>query len=79
MSWLQGRTPQAMLGWVVSLLLVATLGHSPVPVAVSGVLIKLSLKWVFNASGVLMAIFSIILGARGELCRMRWTPLFGQN
>ena len=30
-AWLQGRTPQAMMGRVMSLLMVASIGLSPFP------------------------------------------------
>ena len=70
-SWIQGRTPQAMLGRVMSLLLVAQVTVSPISIAASGALIKLSLGWVFIVAGALMAVFSIIIGLRREIRGMR--------
>ena len=70
-SWIQGRTPPAMLGRIMSLMLASTVGMYPVSVAVSGALIKLSLKWVFIGSGGLMALFSIVIGSRTEIRRMQ--------
>ncbi len=61
-SWIQGRTPPAMLGRVMSLLLVASVAVSPISIAASGPLIKLSLEWVFIVAGALMAISSIVIG-----------------
>ena len=66
-SWLQGRTPRVMLGRVMSLLTVSAVGLSPISVAASGALIKLSLEWVFMISGALMATFSIVVGLRREI------------
>ena len=44
-SWIQGRTPQTMLGRVMSLLLVASVTVSPISKTASGPLIRLSLEW----------------------------------
>ena len=70
-SWIQGRTPPAMLGRVMSLLLVASVAVSPISIAAAGPLIKLSLGWVFIVAGALMATFSIIIGLRREIRGMR--------
>ena len=66
-SWLQARTPQMMLGRVMSLLTVSAVGLSPISFAASGALIKLSLEWVFMISGALMAAFSVVVGLRREI------------
>ena len=70
-SWLQGRTPQAMLGRVMSLLLVASVAVSPISIAASGPLIKLSPGWVFIVAGALMATSSMVIGLRREIRGMR--------
>ena len=44
-TWLQARTPQKVMGRVMSLLMIASIGLSPISNAVSGALIKLSLGW----------------------------------
>ena len=69
-SWIQGRTPQSILGRVMSLLLVASVTVSPISMAVSGPLIGLSLEWVFIISGGMLAVFSIGVGLRREIRRM---------
>ena len=69
-SWLQARTPQAMLGRVMSLLTVSAIGLSPISYAASGALMKVSIRWVFVASGGLMALFSIVIGLRHEIREM---------
>ena len=66
-SWIQGRTPQSILGRVMSLLLVASVTVSPISMAVSGPLIGLSLEWVFIISGGMLAVFSIGVGLRREI------------
>jgi len=70
-SWIQGRTPQDMLGRVMSLLLVASVAVSPISIAIAGALIKLSLGWVFIVAGALLAAFSMAMGFRRELRGMR--------
>ena len=70
-SWLQGRTPRAMMGRVMSLLMVAAVGLSPISVAASGALIKQSLEWVFVVAGSLVAISCIVAGLRREVRAMR--------
>ena len=70
-SWLQGRTPRAMMGRVMSLLMVAAVGLSPISVAASGALIKQSLEWVFVGAGSSMAIFCVAVGLRREVREMR--------
>ena len=66
-AWLQGRTPQAMMGRVMSLLMIASIGLSPVSNAVSGAMIKLSLGWVFVGAGAAMALLCLLVGFRREI------------
>ena len=66
-TWLQLRTPRAMMGRVMSLLMVASIGLSPVSNAVSGALIKLSLGWVFVGAGATMALLCLLVGFRREI------------
>ena len=70
-SWLQGRTPSAMMGRVMSLVMVSAVGLSPISSAVSGALIRISLEWVFMGAGALMALFCLIMGLRREIRDMR--------
>ena len=66
-SWIQERTPQSILGRVMSLLLVASVTVSPISIVASGPLIRLSLEWVFVVSGGMLAAFSIGVGLRREI------------
>lgn len=70
-SWIQGRTRQAILGRVMSLLLVASVAVSPISIAASGPLIRLSLEWVFVISGGMLAAFAVAVGLRPEIRGMR--------
>lgn len=69
-TWLQARTPQKMLGRVMSLLMIAAIGLSPISNAVSGALIKLSLGWVFVVAGAMMALLSVAAGMRREIIEL---------
>jgi len=53
-TWLQERTPDTMLGRVMSLLMFASIGLLPVSTALSGVLLDLNMAWLFGAAGVTM-------------------------
>lgn len=70
-TWLQARTPQKVMGRVMSLLMIASIGLSPISNAVSGALIKLSLGWVFVGAGAMMALLSIAAGLRREIAEMK--------
>jgi MFS family permease len=53
-TWLQERSPEAMLGRVMSLLMFSSIGLLPVSTALSGVLLNLNMAPVFGAAGVAM-------------------------
>lgn len=53
-TWLQERSPEAMLGRVMSLLMFSSIGLLPVSTALSGVLLELDMAPVFGAAGVTM-------------------------
>ena len=55
-SWLQGRTPAAMMGRMMSLILFASVGLVPVSEALSGALMRVSVTVLFVGSGVLLAL-----------------------
>lgn len=69
-TWLQARTPRRMLGRVMSLLMIATVGLGPVSNVVSGALIKLSLEGVFVGAGALIALLCLAVGCRREVRTM---------
>ena len=69
-TWLQARTPQRMLGRVMSLLMIATVGLGPVSNVLAGALIKLSLEGVFVGAGALIALLCLAVGCRREVRTM---------
>ncbi len=54
-SWLQGRTPAAMMGRMMSLILFASVGLVPVSQALSGALMRVSVTALFVGAGMLLA------------------------
>ncbi|MXX24235.1 MAG: MFS transporter [Caldilineaceae bacterium SB0668_bin_21] len=70
-TWLQARTPHKVMGRVMSLLMIASTGLSPISNAVSGALIKLSLGLVFVSVGAMMALISLAAGLRREIAEMK--------
>ncbi len=66
-TWLQWRTPQRMMGRVMSLLMVASIGLGPISHVVAGALLRLSLEGVFVGSGALMALLTLAVGLRREV------------
>ena len=73
--WLQLRTPQRMLGRVMSLLMIATVGLGPASSVISGFLIKFSLEWIFVGSGVIIALLCLPVAFRREIRNMRMPDL----
>ena len=69
-TWLQARTPRRMLGRVMSLLMIATVGLGPVSNVLAGALIKLSLEGVFVGAGALIALLCLAVGCRREVRTM---------
>ena len=70
MSWLQARTPQRMMGRVMSLLMISAVGLSPLSYAVSGALLKLSLERVFVGAGALLTLLCLAVVFRREVRTM---------
>jgi MFS family permease len=53
-TWLQMRTPEEMMGRMMSILMFAAQGLAPVGTALAGALIGLNLSWVFLGAGLLL-------------------------
>ncbi len=60
MTWLQERVPEMMLGRVMSLMMFFSAGLLPISMALSGVLLDLSIGWVFGVAGLLMAAMALL-------------------
>ena len=59
-TWLQARTPQAMQGRMMSLLLFASLGIVPISMALSGALIEVNTQAFFVGAGGLLTIIMLL-------------------
>lgn len=59
-TWLQSRTPRALLGRMMSLMMFSTVGLHPVSTSLTGALIKLNITALFVAAGTLMTILSLL-------------------
>jgi hypothetical protein len=58
-TWLQNRVPLSLLGRVMSLVMLASVGLVPISQALSGALIKVSLVGVFIGAGLLLMIVTL--------------------
>jgi MFS family permease len=59
-SWLQRRTPRAMLGRIMSLVMFSAVGLVPVSAALSGALLSLDLTALFAGAGILLIVASVL-------------------
>jgi MFS family permease len=72
---IQRQSPARMLGRVMSLLILANLGLTPLSQAVAGGLIKLSLPGVFIGAGLLIVLVGVWASSRGELVACLASPV----
>ncbi len=59
-TWLQTRTPETMLGRVMSLVMFASIGLAPVSMALSGALLDVNVAGVFAVAGTLMTLLVLL-------------------
>ena len=59
--WLQARTPSAMMGRVMSLVMLAVVGLAPISQSASGMLIDISLVALFTIAGGFIALFCVAM------------------
>lgn len=78
-SWLQARTPARMRGRVMSLVMVAAVGVSPISNAAAGALIRISLEWVFVGAGALMTALCLAAALRPEVRAIRMPDGAGES
>ena len=69
-TWLQSRTPEQMMGRVMSLLLVALIGLNPISNALAGAFLNISVAGVFIGAGALMVLLSLSMLTRPEIIKM---------
>lgn len=66
LSFLQRQAPKEMLGRIMSLILLASVGLVPISQALTGALIRLSLPGVFAGAGILMMLVALWVAAQPE-------------
>ena len=69
-TWLQRRTPPAMLGRMMSLLMFAAVGLQPISTALAGPLVDLDVTTLFVGAGVLLTALVLAVATRPALRRM---------
>lgn len=74
-TWLQNRTPQVMLGRMMSLLMFASAGLMPVSNVITGALIRLDVTAVFVGGGSLMALLVFLSMLNPAVRAMEPTPV----
>jgi MFS family permease len=70
-TWLQSRTPQFMLGRLMSLLMFAAIGLNPISMALSGFFIELNLTATFVGAGVLMTAVVLLAALNPQVRKMK--------
>jgi MFS family permease len=70
-TWLQSRTPQFMLGRLMSLLMFAAIGLNPISMALSGVFIDLNATATFVGAGSLMTVIVLLAALNPKVREMR--------
>ncbi|MBU2514012.1 MFS transporter [bacterium] len=69
-TWMQIRTPQHLLGRVLSMMMFASVGLVPISQALCGALIKLSIPGLFIGAGIILTIINMIVTFRPEIKNM---------
>jgi MFS family permease len=73
-SWIQLRTPPELLGRVMSMMILASIGLIPIAQTLAGVLFKFSTTWVFVGAGVIMTLVIGLVAIRPEMRAMGLEP-----
>jgi MFS family permease len=70
-AWLQARTPEAMRGRIMSLLMLGAVGLAPISLAVAGAIIDFgavsSMFWVAGGMVVVAALVAVVSGVPGQM------------
>ena len=78
-TWLQIRTPEAMLGRMMSLLMFAALGLNPIAMSIAGALIKLNLTATFVVMGSLLTVITLLSALNPAVRAMGIVPAKTSN
>jgi len=76
-TWMQTRTPRDMLGRMMSIFMLSNVGLVPVSQAISGVVSKWNLTFLFIGAGVLVFLVVLWVGRRPELTAFSESMLAG--
>jgi MFS family permease len=66
-TWMQTRTPKAMLGRMMSMMMLSNTGLVPISQAISGAVSKWSLTMLFAGAGILVLLVTILTAVQPEL------------
>ncbi len=69
-TWMQIRTPQHLLGRVLSMMMFASVGLVPISQALCGALIKLSIPGLFIGAGIILTLITMVVTFRPEIKEM---------
>ena len=58
-TWMQLRTPKAMLGRMMSMMMLSNTGLVPISQAISGAVSRWSLTWLFAGAGILILLVTV--------------------
>ncbi len=78
-TWLQIRTPNVLLGRVLSTMIFASLGLVPISQALCGALIKLNMTGLFLGAGLCLTIVNFLVALRPEMRAMGLQMKAGQK
>jgi MFS family permease len=67
LTWMQLRTPKAMLGRMMSMFMLSSTGLVPISQAISGAVSKWSLTMLFAGAGALILLTTLLTALRPEL------------
>jgi MFS family permease len=66
-TWMQLRTPKAMLGRMMSMMMLSNTGLVPISQAISGAVSRWSLTWLFAGAGILILLVTVWAAPQPEL------------
>jgi len=78
-TWVQLRIPQALMGRVMSLLMFASVSLVPISIAVSGVLVQISLDGVLLVAGLGVSLVTVVALTSPRIRRMGLEPVLAED
>ena len=77
-TWMQLRTPKAMLGRMMSMMMLSNTGLVPISQAISGAVSKWSLTMLFSGAGILVLLITLLTSLQPELITFSESMVAGQ-